>query len=198
MLALTKELTNLKTAIHLPSGVDGAVLRSVIERVESLQNHLRSLRNSVSEQFTCHVQSCVQNAIAHIPSKDIKVEFEPSIQPGVLARIRTVELSQILENLLDNSIRALCNSPEKRITIDLHANADFVFINIADTGMGIPQEIQAKLFEQHISTKSKSGGFGLFHARQVVVKYGGNIRLVESNVGHGTIFEVQLKRVDNA
>ena len=198
VMNLTKDLTALKTAIHIPEGAQTTVLNSVTERVEFLQTQLRSLRKRVAEHFTCDVYGIISNTVENLHLKDIQLDLNSELHPGVLARIRAAELSQIMDNLIDNAIQALKNVTEKSICITLNANADFVFVCVSDSGAGIPVGIKDKLFEQEVTTKIKSGGFGLFRANQVLRNYGGSIRLVETPKARGTTFELQLKRVDNA
>ena len=198
VMRITQALTTLKTAINLPEGADSSVLNSVVERVQFLQTHLRTARNRVAEHFNCDVEGVVKNSAKSQRSTSITFDLSSQLQPGVLARIRPAELSQIMDNLIYNAIRAMQNSAEKRIAIELNANADIIFLRVSDTGSGIPAGIKDKLFEQEVTTKIKSGGFGLFRANQVLRNYGGNIRLKKSHEGKGTTFEIQLKRVDNA
>ncbi|MCK4823185.1 ATP-binding protein, partial [bacterium] len=106
--------------------------------------------------------------------------------------------SQIVDNLVDNSIRAVEKTDEKSIDITLKSNADIIFVEIADKGVGIKPEIQEKLLKEQITTKNGQGGFGLYIAKQVLEKYGGSICILQSGPDKKTVFQIQLKRVDNA
>src|SRR5207247_10471821 len=68
-----------------------------------------------------------------------------------------------------------------------------VRVEIADTGPGIPQEIQARIFEPFFTTKSEGEGTGLGLAltRGIIEGHGGTIR-VESRPGHGACFLIEL------
>jgi len=66
-----------------------------------------------------------------------------------------------------------------------------VAVSIADTGMGIPQENLGEIWEPLFTTKAKGIGLGLPITKTMVEAHGGTIE-VESTVGEGTIFTVNL------
>jgi signal transduction histidine kinase len=76
------------------------------------------------------------------------------------------------------------------------ANSHFT-VTVADTGPGIPEEYQARIFEQfhqidNSNTKAKGGtGLGLAIAKQIVEMHGGRI-WVKSTLGNGSIFQMEL------
>ena len=76
------------------------------------------------------------------------------------------------------------------------ANSNFA-VSVADTGPGIPEEHQARIFEQFhqvdsSNTKAKGGtGLGLAIAKQIVEMHGGRI-WVESTLGKGATFQMEL------
>jgi signal transduction histidine kinase len=77
-------------------------------------------------------------------------------------------------------------------TVNGHFN-----VSVTDTGPGIPEEHQARIFEQFhqvdsSNTKAKGGtGLGLAIAKQIVEMHGGRI-WVESLLGKGSIFQIEL------
>ena len=64
-------------------------------------------------------------------------------------------------------------------------------IFIQDTGKGIPEDMQARIFEPFFSTKEEGIGLGLPIAQRIVEEHGGEIRL-ESHPGKGTTFFLTL------
>ncbi len=103
-----------------------------------------------------------------------------------------VEFEQVLVNLLKNAIDAV--APGGRVGVSTHAkNQRWLQVVIADNGPGIPPEQLKRLFEPFFTTKEKGKGtgLGLFVSRGIMKKLGGRI-LVESSVGIGTNFTVEL------
>ena len=101
------------------------------------------------------------------------------------------QIRQVLINLLSNAIHA--TSQGGHISIKVESTDKGVSIAVIDTGSGIPKENLEKIFEPFFSTKSpdKGTGLGLFVTREIVEKFGGTVT-VDSRVGHGTQFTVQI------
>ena len=103
-------------------------------------------------------------------------------------------LTQVLLNLVGNAIK-FTDTGEVRISART-ANSHFT-VSVTDTGPGIPQEHLARIFEQfhqvdNSNTKAKGGtGLGLAIAKQIVEMHGGRI-WVESTVGKGSTFQMEL------
>lgn len=123
-------------------------------------------------------------------------EFVPSWITGDPTRLR-----QILANLVSNAIK-FTNQGQIEINVrtsEGHPNSKLV-IEVSDTGIGIPEEARATLFERFTqadtSTTRKFGGTGLGLAisKQLVEQMGGSIE-VRSSVGVGTVFQLTLPAV---
>jgi len=192
LLKLSQLLNQLHVEIEL-SGPDKPLLQSILKENHLLQSGLQALRRSIRSYFACNVSDIIKNIV----NGSDQIVFKSDVPQEVLARIRPAEFSQIIENMIDNSLRAMSSGIKEPVQINLSANADFVFVNIKDSGCGIDNGIQSKLFCEQVSTKKEKGGFGLFHSRQVLEKYGGKIRLVKSIPYKVTEFEIHLKRIDN-
>ena len=78
-----------------------------------------------------------------------------------------------------------------RLTVVTEVSGNEVAVSIADTGMGIPQENLGEIWEPLFTTKAKGIGLGLPITKTMVEAHGGTIE-VESTVGEGTIFTVNL------
>lgn len=108
---------------------------------------------------------------------------------GVWDRMR---LEQVMTNLLTNAIRY---GNRKPVTVRLQRNGNQVLLMLQDQGIGISKEAQAKIFnrfERAVRASEVSGlGLGLFITHQIVKSHGGRI-WVESEVGKGSVFFVEL------
>lgn len=115
--------------------------------------------------------------------------------PAPPLRTDPMRLQQILVNLLTNAIR---HSPEERPVLvrAAAANSDVVFA-VTDQGAGIPEDLQARIFEPFERFDSHSGlgtGLGLPVSRRMAEVLGGRLT-VESSVGRGATFTLALPRV---
>lgn len=101
------------------------------------------------------------------------------------------QLRQVFLNLLRNSREAMRGGG--KLLIESRANDGYVEVLFRDTGSGMPQDIQKKIFEPFFSTKEGGTGLGLAVAREIVQAHHGSIAC-ESSPGRGTTFVIKLPR----
>jgi two-component system, OmpR family, sensor histidine kinase MtrB len=104
-----------------------------------------------------------------------------------------LRLEQVLTNLVSNAIKY---SPGGPVELAVHAGVREVVVTVADQGVGIAADEQARLFEPfqragQSMTAATGSGLGLYVARRIVEAHGGSIG-VESRPGAGSRFEVRL------
>jgi signal transduction histidine kinase len=95
----------------------------------------------------------------------------------------------VLVNLIKNALQAMTKGGT--LTLQTGEGADGVWVSVADTGGGIPQEQINRIFEPFYTTKKKGTGLGLMIVQRIVRAHGGRIEL-ESQVGRGTTFRIWL------
>ncbi|MCL4409044.1 MAG: ATP-binding protein [Candidatus Bathyarchaeota archaeon] len=98
-------------------------------------------------------------------------------------------LKRILINLIQNAVQAMPDGGTLKIQATCQNSQ--VHISVQDTGEGIPEEIQAKLFTPLFTTKSKGQGFGLPVVKRLVEAQNGTVTY-KTQTGKGTTFTVQL------
>lgn len=103
--------------------------------------------------------------------------------------IDAAQIQQVLVNLIKNAIQAM--STGGTLTLQTGEGSDGVWVSIADTGGGIPQDRINRIFEPFFTTKEKGSGLGLMIVQRIVRAHGGRIEL-ESQVGRGTTFRIWL------
>jgi signal transduction histidine kinase len=181
----------------------------VLTRIRSNGKHLLGLINTVldiakieSGQFNLNLgeyalESVVETvraateALAETKKLGLKTEVATRLPIGVGDEQR---LTQVLLNLVGNAIKF---TDVGEVCITATASNGHFALSVTDTGPGIPQEHQARIFEQFhqvdsSNTKAKGGtGLGLAIAKQIVEMHGGHI-WVESIVGRGSTFRMQL------
>ncbi len=128
---------------------------------------------------------------------DVETHFSANLPqvPGLPG-----EINQVFLNIIVNAAHAIGeargqDSDEKgKITITTNSDDEWVEIRIADTGKGIPLEIQSKIFDPFFTTKEvgKGTGQGLAISYNVVVQKHGGALNFESKPGKGTTFIIRL------
>lgn len=120
----------------------------------------------------------------------LKIEHE---LPPVLGDPQ--QLSQAMANLVDNAIKFTPAGGE--VLVEARPLEKTVCVDVRDTGIGIPVEDQAKIFDrfyrgaQQGNVRVSGSGLGLSLVKAIVDRHGGSITF-ESSVGEGTIFRVNL------
>jgi signal transduction histidine kinase len=99
------------------------------------------------------------------------------------------QIQQVLVNLIRNAMQAMTRGGP--LSLQTWEGADEVWVSVADTGAGIPQDQLKRIFEPFYTTKKKGSGLGLMIVQRIVRAHGGRIE-VESQVGRGTTFRVGL------
>ncbi len=138
-----------------------------------------------------------------------KIALDVDLAPD-LPRIRgcASQLQQIIINLALNASEAIGDRPgfirfrtshrdlgreEARELLEAPAleGGHYVFLDVEDTGCGIPNDVRQKIFEPFFTTKPRGHGLGLSAVNGIARAHGGAIH-VRSEVGHGSVFRVAL------
>jgi PAS domain S-box-containing protein len=129
----------------------------------------------------------------NIANNEFKYKATIDKQFGQLPLVKCMasQLNQVFMNLIVNASHAIKESGV--ITIRTGTEGDWVWVEVGDTGVGIPPENLSRIFEPFFTTKpvGQGTGLGLSLSYNIVKKHGGRID-VESEVGKGTRFIIRL------
>ena len=103
-----------------------------------------------------------------------RIQLQIRNAESAAAFVKKGEIFQVLTNLLLNAIEALPHSGNLHVRVAPHG--DKAVITIADDGVGIPEQMQATLFESFKSDKSDGNGLGLWIVSKIVLGHGGRIQ----------------------
>jgi signal transduction histidine kinase len=157
----------------------------------------------------------VNTAVVH-SLKLLKGAFDPDIQiehrlagDSLMVQADEMQLKQVVMNLCLNAREAMGQGGKLTVTTErLSGHAEdnhdedshdenngqqWVRLSVQDTGHGIDEDIQARIFEPFFSTKDRGTGLGLAVVRRIVESFGGRIQ-VYSKPQQGTRMDVWLKR----
>jgi two-component system, OmpR family, phosphate regulon sensor histidine kinase PhoR len=159
---------------------------------EQLELEIRAV--SVSQL----IESCYETAQRRASEKRIDLSLNvPSQLPDVAADNR--RLQEVVQNLLDNATQYTL--PGGKIVLSAETFDDEVIFTVADTGIGIPQADQPRIFERFYrvdvarSREAGGTGLGLSIAKHLVEAQGGRI-WVDSEVGVGSKFHFSIPVFD--
>jgi len=133
------------------------------------------------------VSLCQQRA--RYSTAKIIMEFDPHLPP---INVSPTEVQQVVMNLINNSLDAI-DGRGGTVTVKTSYNGQYVVIDVADDGPGIPEAYLPRVFDPFFATKpvGKGTGLGLSICYGIVTKMGGKIS-VNSAVEMGTTFHIQI------
>jgi signal transduction histidine kinase len=103
--------------------------------------------------------------------------------------VDATQIQQVLVNLVKNAAQAMTTGGT--LSLQTGETSEGVWVSVADTGGGIPQEQINRIFEPFYTTKKRGSGLGLMIVQRIVRAHDGRIE-VESRVGRGTTFRIWL------
>lgn len=161
---------------------------------EVLQDeHLDSVETPVKRKRFDAVEKTRQTAFYYVKSQVVKVPIHvESPEDKIMVELDEMKFTQILNNLITNSIKF--TPPEGKIIISLVSQESNLVLTHADTGIGIPLDLQPYLFDKYSHKARRTGlngeapnGIGLSIIKELVELQGGKIE-VESQEHEGTRF----------
>ncbi|MVZ61740.1 sensor histidine kinase [Sphingobacterium humi] len=122
-----------------------------------------------------------------------RITFELQGDQQVEAKLNVQVFDWIIENLLKNAVNAI--EAEGKISINISENIakEEIFIDISDTGKGIPRANWETIFQPGYTTRKRGWGLGLSLTKRMVYYHQGQIFVKESEIGKGTTFRIILK-----
>lgn len=173
------------------------ISRTLIQQIETL--------DKVAETFSDMAKSNIRNfkevdllAVIRSTTKlfdnsnnivfDVVVESDKT---EFMIRGINKDITQIFNNLLKNSVEAIGDKKNGRISIKLSPGDSYYTVKITDNGNGIPDNRKEMIFTPYFTTRSKGTGLGLAIVKTIITDMGGNIKLESTNKS-GTTFVLKI------
>ena len=117
------------------------------------------------------------------PDKEIPVELNAQL------------FSWCIENLVKNATDA--TRGRGKIDLEIKDKQKYVYLYVSDTGKGIPKNKYKRIFKPGYTSKKRGWGLGLSLAKRIIEEYHeGRIKVLKSELGKGTTFEIRLRKVN--
>lgn len=172
--------------------------------VDELDKDIKKLR-MVTERFSSigstpvlkeeNVYQLINNVVSYLqPRVSSKVKIEVyTLSETIRAKIHAPLFEWVVENLCKNAVDAMGNTGTIAIKI-LRGSDGKVFIDLSDTGKGIPKKMIGSVFRPGFTTKKRGWGLGLTLAKRIIeIYHEGRIFVKSSEENQGTTFRIELK-----
>jgi len=202
---INNPLESIKNAIHLlGDNLDPAskpvydVLKAETERVTRIVRQMLGLYRNVVQLSDFDLDAVVEDTLTLFQRPLAKANITVEKQLGTVTQFKgsADQFRQLLSNLVVNARdsmpaggKLILRTRPMRSREGLHSA---VVLTVADTGTGIPRELQKTIFEPFVSTKGAKGtGLGLWIVKGIVENHNGRIH-VRSSVGRGTVIQLRF------
>jgi PAS domain S-box-containing protein len=124
--------------------------------------------------------------------QNVRVQVGLQEGPAIRADVDAARTEQVVLNLLLNSLDEMSDGGD--LTLRLMADKQNAYIEVEDTGPGIPEGVQSRVFDPYFTTKSRGSGMGLAISQKIMQQHAGDIDF-ESGP-EGTVFRLTIPRTN--
>lgn len=168
------------------------LINNILDLSKSNSGNL--ILNLSNENIVDIVENIVKSVSEYVKSKELRILFETNVEQKVIA-CDLIMIERVMLNLISNAIK-YSNKGDK-IYVNVIDKGNIINITVKDTGTGIEKKHLDLIFQRFyqadksLSRKAEGTGIGLSLIKSIVKLHGGNIS-VESEVGKGSVFKVEL------
>jgi len=135
------------------------------------------------------------DSVYQLNVKNQDVDFEMQLPKTSLTTVADKnQLRRVMNNVVSNAIQAIPEDRRGKIKISLYEKDNKAVIKVSDNGKGISEDMQAKVFQPHFTTRSSGMGLGLAMCKDIVELANGTLSF-ETEIGKGTDFFIKLPKV---
>jgi nitrogen-specific signal transduction histidine kinase len=165
-----------------------------ISRLETITNRFSNIGSEPTMKEE-NLGELIENTVEYLKvriSTKIKWTIINQLEAPYLQKVNRNLLEWVIENLCKNAVDAMTGVGNLTINISKNA-AGKLIIDLADTGKGMTNNTQRKIFNPGFSTKNRGWGLGLTLAKRIIeIYHSGQIFVLNSQVGQGTTFRIIL------
>lgn len=168
-----------------------------IDRLQTITERFSKVGSQIKLEKTDIIQA-TQNTYDYLKNRSSKlIEFSIDIpDESTYVMLNKPLYSWTIENLVKNAIDAM--KGKGQLQLEIVRSGDWIRILVKDNGKGIALNNYKTVFRPGYTTKTRGWGLGLSLAKRIIEDYHkGKIKVLFSEVGKGTIFEIKLKRLSS-
>lgn len=166
-----------------------------VKRLETITERFSKI-GSVPKLDKVNLISVLNNSVNYIKlrsSKNVIFTVDTDNQTEIIAQLNIPLFEWVIENLCRNAVDAM--NGNGAINISISDQTQFVYIDVSDTGKGIPKSKYKTVFEPGFTTKQRGWGLGLSLTKRIIENYhSGKIFVKNSELGKGTTFRIVLNK----
>jgi len=170
-------------------------LQKDVGRLETITERFSKIGSAAALKDE-NIVELIYKAISYLKTRTSpKVEFEitPSINTHIIVPLNYQLFDWVIENLVKNAADAM--SGKGKLTVIITSEEKYVYIDVADTGKGLPKNMFKTIFNPGYTSKQRGWGLGLSLSQRIIRDYhSGKIFVKSSIVGKGTTFRIILKK----
>lgn len=174
------------------------------ERIAKIVRGLRSFSRSADQDpFTITKMSQVLQDTLELCRERFKnhgVNLEVGVIPDCDIECRSVQISQVLLNLLNNAYDAVTGTPGSWVKVDAQQKSGFIQVAVTDSGTGIPPMLAAKIMEPFFTTKEvgHGTGLGLSISKGIIDDHGGSLKYDANSANTRFVILLPLRQLSSA
>jgi len=166
-----------------------------VARLETITERFSKI-GSIPKLENGRINNILKESIGYMQSRvSKKVDFalDFSATTDVLVPLNKSLFEWVIENLCNNAVDAM--NGEGMISVYVSDQTQFVYIDITDTGKGLPKSMYKRIFQPGFTTKKRGWGLGLSLCKRIIENYhGGKIFVKKSDLNVGTTFRIVLNK----
>ncbi len=168
------------------------VVKRETDRInESIGQFLKMARPPALNKTRGNINDCLREVLnlfmPRASQKNIKIINDLDTLPD--SNIDSTLCGQAILNILENALDAVEDNGV--ITVKAYSEKDYIYIEIADNGPGIADDLKSRIFDMYFTTKDTGTGMGLPSVLMTVKEHGGTVEVLDNPTG-GTIFRMEF------
>lgn len=170
-------------------------LRNDVQRLELIADRFSKIGSTpaLSPVNILEELAFCKNYMQRRAPKKVIFDFPDPATEHINAQINPPLFDWVIENLLRNALDAM--DGQGQITAEVYEDNTYTYIDITDTGKGIPAANHKRVFEPGFTTKKRGWGLGLSLTKRIIEEYHqGKIFVKRSEEGSGATFTISLPR----